>query len=405
MHIEAYEWALYLNRALSERRMSEIEAHLESCDRCLEAYAALASGEARLEAAVKPARGSFWRVFANRRRRPVFAMAAAALCVLLVVLSTPGGKIVWGQFTRTLREWFAIQSHPELVETLDVPAVSHHGVEMKLSEVLIEDNRVYFSLLVTIDPESPIRSIGFRSMPDSLTIGDISFDVVEDWRSYSSSMNYDPSEKESPSMIVFHSDIPAQFLDEGLIPMRLVIDGIYAHMSDSYEDFYGPWVFDFMVDGTKAKELTRVIPLDHEFRDAQSTYHVSELVFSPIRAKISVFRTIAKEKKHIKIYNWVLSFAIPHGNLAGFIIDDNRGNQVEIALIESDLDTESHEKMESVFFSDGANNGWEWLKDAESVTLTPYVITLAGLENEAEGIAQYHAMEPFTVNLKQEESK
>jgi len=76
--------------------MSEIEAHLESCDRCLEAYAALASGEARLEAAVKPARGSFWRVFANRRRRPVFAMAAAALCVLLVVLSTPGGKIVWG---------------------------------------------------------------------------------------------------------------------------------------------------------------------------------------------------------------------------------------------------------------------------------------------------------------------
>lgn len=94
MHIEAYEWALYLKGALSERRMSEIEAHLRSCDRCLEAYAALASGEARLEAAVKPARGSFWRVFANRRRRPVFAMAAAALCVLLVVLSTPGGKIV-----------------------------------------------------------------------------------------------------------------------------------------------------------------------------------------------------------------------------------------------------------------------------------------------------------------------
>ena len=26
MHIEAYEWALYLKGALSERRMSEIEA-------------------------------------------------------------------------------------------------------------------------------------------------------------------------------------------------------------------------------------------------------------------------------------------------------------------------------------------------------------------------------------------
>lgn len=399
MHIEAYEWALYLSGQLSERRMSEMEAHLKECDVCLETYAALAAGEG-----AKPARFRFLRPF-TRGRRPVFGAIAAVCVVLLIFLSTPTGKIVWAELTQSLREWFAIQSHPELVETLDVPAVSHHGVEMKLEEVLIEDNRVYFSLLVTIDPESPIRSIGFHSMPDSLTIGDISFDVVEDWRSYSSNMNYDPSEKESPSMIVFHSDIPAKFLNEDLIPMRLVIDGIYAHMSDSYEDLYGPWRFDFTVDGTKAKELIRAIPLDHEFRDDQSTYHVTELVFSPIRSKISVFRTIAKEKKRIKIYNWVLSFSIPHGNLAGFIIDDNRGNRVEIALVESDIDTESHEKMESVFFSDGANNGWEWLKDAESVTLTPYVITLAGLENKAEGIAQYHAMEPFTVNLKQEESK
>lgn len=400
MHIETYEWGLYLTGQLSERRMSEIEAHLESCDRCLEAYAALASGEARLEAAVKPARGSFWRVFANRRRRPVFAMAAAALCVLLVVLSTPGGKIVWGQFTRTLREWFAIQSHPELVETLDVPAVSHHGVEMKLSEVLIEDNRVYFSLLVTIDPESPIRSIGFRSMPDSLTIGNISFDVVEDWRSYSSSMNYDPSEKESPSMIVFHSDIPAQFLDEGLIPMRLVIDGIYAHMSDSYEDFYGPWRFDFTVDGTKVKELTRVIPLDHEFRDDQSTYHVTELVFSPIRAKISLSRTESLKQKYLEIYGSETWVALDYGNLLGFVVKDDSGNQIEISQVESGHDSELKETEFFIFYSNGKNNGWNWLKDAESVTLTPYFITLAGPENNAGGIARFHEAVSLTISLK-----
>ena len=42
MHIEAYEWALYLSGQLSERRMSEMEAHLKECDVCLETYAALA---------------------------------------------------------------------------------------------------------------------------------------------------------------------------------------------------------------------------------------------------------------------------------------------------------------------------------------------------------------------------
>ena len=47
MQIEAYEWALYLSGQLSERRMSEMEAHLKECDVCLETYAALAAGKAQ----------------------------------------------------------------------------------------------------------------------------------------------------------------------------------------------------------------------------------------------------------------------------------------------------------------------------------------------------------------------
>ena len=394
MHIEAYEWALYLSGRLSERRMSEMEAHLKECDACLETYAALASGEG-----AKPARFRFLQPL-TRGRRPVFGAIAAVCVVFLIFLSTPTGKIVWAELTQSLREWFAVKAHPELIETIDVPAVSHHGIEMKLGEVLIEDNRVYFSVHATIDSESPIRSIGFNSMQDSLTIGDVSFDVVEEWRNYSLNSTYVPHVKDSQSMIVFRSDIPLKFLHDDAISMRLAIDYIQVRVNNSYETLYGPWQFDFIVDGSKAKELTRTVALDYSFKDNQSEYVVTDFVFSPIRVKIRVQRMMPKEKKVIKIYKWQTSYADPRGNLAGFIIEDDQGNRVEIARAENNDFTSDHGKMESFFYSDGNNNGWEWLKDAESVTLTPYIVTLAGIENEAEGIDRFHALESFEIELK-----
>lgn len=400
MHIETYEWALYLTGQLSERRMSEIEAHLRSCDRCLEAYAALASGEARLEAAVKPARGSFWRVFANRRRRPVFAMAAAALCVLLVVLSTPGGKIVWGQFTRTLRGWFAIQSHPELVETLDVPAVSHHGVEMKLNEVLIEDNRVYFSLLVSAEKEINNFSHQIGQISKGLKIGDQYFDVFQEWDYSSQNPARDENEFRSTILVVLRAEVPAEMLEKDNIRMSLTIDHISGVILPVGQDHQDPWRFDFTVDGSKVKELTRVIPLDHEFRDDQSTYHVTELVFSPIRAKISLSRTESLKQKYLEIYGSETWVALDYGNLLGFVVKDDSGNQIEISQVESGHDSELKETEFFIFYSNGKNNGWNWLKDAESVTLTPYFITLAGPENNAGGIARFHEAVSLTISLK-----
>ncbi len=403
MHIEAYEWALYLKGALSEWRMSEIEAHLRSCDRCLEAYAALASGEARLEAAAKPARGSFWRAFANRRRRPVFAMAAAALCVLLVVLSTPGGKIVWGQFTRTLREWFAIQSHPELIEMISAPAVTADGIEVKLEEVLIEDNWVYLSLsLSTGKPISnATHSIGHIS--DGLVINGVGFDLLEEGDYESQAPADDRQELKSSILSVLRAEVPESYLEGDAIPMTLRIDYIADYSVPPGEHFYGPWVFDFTVDGTRAKELTRRVGLDQTFEDDGTTFQLKELLVSPIRAKIRLSRTVPRAKMVLHLYkgdSWTVD---PYGNLTGFILEDGRGNRIEITHPDSNYIMSSGiaQTVDGVFYSRGpGNNGWEWLKDAKRVTVTPVLVTLDGPKKNAVGLDRFESLESFTVELR-----
>lgn len=403
MHIETYEWALYLTGQLSERRMSEIEAHLESCDRCLEAYAALASGEARLEAAVKPARGSFWRAFANRRRRPVFAMAAAALCVLLVVLSTPGGKIVWGQFTRTLREWFAIQSHPELVEMISAPAVMADGIEVKLEEVLIEDNWVYLSL--SLSTGKPISNethyIGYIS--DGLVINGVGFDLTEEGDYESQSPANDRQELKSSILIVLRSEVPERYLEGTAIPMTLRINQIADFSVPPGDHFYGPWVFDFTVDGTRAKELTRRSELDQTFEDDGTAFQLKELLISPIRAKIRLSRTVPRAKQALRLYKGDYWTVDPYGNLTGFILEDGRGNRIEITHPDPNYGMSSGivQTMDGVFYSRGpGNNGWEWLKDAKQVTVTPVLVTLDGPKKDAVGLDQFELLESFTVELR-----
>ncbi|AOH44114.1 hypothetical protein BEQ56_11940 [Anaerolineaceae bacterium oral taxon 439] len=395
MHIEAYEWALYLSGQLSERRMSEMEAHLKECDVCLETYAALAAGEG-----AKPARFRFLRPF-TRGRRPVFGAIAAVCVVLLIFLSTPTGKIVWAELTQSLREWFAIQSHPELVETLDVPAVSHHGVEMKLEEVLIEDNRVYFSVFVSAGKEITNFTHQIGIVQDGLTIGNQSFALNQEWWYQSQHLGYsDESDPKSRIMIILRADVAKEFLTDGEIPMKLQIDSISDYSDSPGTHLNGPWVFEFTVNGKKAKDLTRTVAIDRTFTGDRRTYTAVEMLFSPIRSRIRVQRFLKVEQFVGEIYGHKFWSSDSQGNLLGFVLQDGHGNRAEISRRDIDYTSEIEELQECVFYSDSENNGWEWLKDAESVTLTPYIVTLAGPQGNAPGIERFHALEPINVSLK-----
>ena len=320
--------------------------------------------------------------------------------VCIMCLSCAGAASA--QDKASLASWFGMEEDDGgMIQALDAPAVSHHGVEMKLGEVLIEDNRVYFSVHVDAGKPIGIATHQIGMITNGLTIGKRSFDVYQEW-SYSAQnpVRDDPFELSPSILIVLRAEVPADLLVGDQIPMTLKIDTISDYSNGSGDYVYGPWQFDFIVDGSKAKELTRTIAMDARFNDNQSAYVVTDFVFSPIRVKIRVQRTMPKEMKVIHIYKGQYWYSDPRGNLAGFIVEDRQGNRVEIARVENDYSASAHETMECAFFSDANNNGWDWLKDAESVTLTPYIVTLAGIENKAEGIDRFHALESFEIELK-----
>ena len=78
--------------------------------------------------------------------------------------------------------------------------------------------------------------------------------------------------------------------------MTLRINQIADFSVPPGDHFYGPWVFDFTVDGTRAKELTRRSELDQTFEDDGTAFQLKELLISPIRAKIRLSRTVPRAK-------------------------------------------------------------------------------------------------------------
>lgn len=406
-HFETYEWALYLNGELSPRRTAEMEEHLASCDECLEIYAALACGEKPLAASetslVQRMRWSLWEfLFRSVPRRVACGFAAAALVLTLVFL-TPTGKTAWGQVTRTLREWFAVQSHPELVEMISASAVTADGIDIKLEEVLIEDGWVYLSL--NLSAGRPISNethyIGYLN--DGLVINGVGFDLMEESDYESQSPAHDRQELKPSILVVLRAEVPERYLEGDAIPMTLRIDRVSDYSVPPGNFFYGPWVFDFTVDGMRAKELTRRAALDRTFENDGTTFQLKELLISPIRTKIRLSRTVPRAKKVLRLYkggSWTVD---PYGNLTGFILEDERGNRIEITQPDSNYTGSSEfvQSLDGVFYSRGSgNNGWEWLKDAKRVTVTPVLVTLDGPKKDAVGLDRYEPLEPFTVELR-----
>lgn len=406
-HYESYEWALYLNGELSPRRAAEMEAHLASCDTCLTTFTALASGErapvVSVTEPVQSVRQSFWNaLFQSVPRRIAFGFAAAAFVLALVFL-TPTGKTVWGQVTRTLREWFAIESHPELIEMISSSAVTADGIDVKLEEVLIEDGWVYLSL--NLSAGKPIsketHQIGY--LTDGLTIDGVGFDLDEE-RDYDAQVPANDTRELKPSiLVVLRAEVPERYLEGDAIPMTLRIDHIYDNSLPPGNHLHGPWVFDFTADGTRAKELTRRATLERTFENDGTTFQLKELLISPIRTKIRLSRTVPREKKVIRIYggdSWTVD---PYGNLTGFILEDERGNRIEITRPDHNylMGSAMVVTLDGVFYSRGTgNNGWEWLKDAKRVTITPVIVTLEGPKPDAVGLDRFEALEPFTVELR-----
>lgn len=320
--------------------------------------------------------------------------------VCIMCLSCAGAASA--QDKASLASWFGMEEDDGgMIQALDAPAVSHHGVEMKLGEVLIEDNRVYFS--VHVDAGKPISNFTHQlggDINDGLKIGNETFMLSQEWSYNAQKPGMETNVLSPKILIVLSAEVPADLVAGDQIPMTLKINSISDRTVGPGVYYEGPWTFTFTVDGSKAKELTRTVALDYRFTDGPSSYAVTDFVFSPIRAKFHVQHSMALAKKSLTKNGDQAWIAGDEGNLMGFTIEDEDGNRIEVGRVENSSDTELKETESFIFRSDAENNGWDWLQHADSLTVTPYVITRYGPERAADGIEQFHALEPFKVDLK-----
>ncbi len=331
---------------------------------------------------------------------PVLLLVLAAMIAVPTVGRAEDGALP------TLADWFGIEDDQGLIQKLDVPAVSDQGVEMKLNEILIEGSRVYLGLTMISDRIVASHSLQIGEMKDGLRIGDETFTLQEGTFSALTDV-YSDGAYDGKASIVLFADVSSELLAADEISMTLTIDKIhYSSDSGFPEELNGEWAFDFLADGTIAKELTRRAALDHEFVGNRKPYTATEMIVSPIQTRIGIRRNVPGEYefKNVDVTSGHLIY-YEEGDLLGFIIEDTHGNRIEASEPDNNRRKTDPDVIEFDFFTKPGHSGWEWLKDAKVVKVTPYVATLAGPENDAEGIARYHALESFRVKMNPSENE
>lgn len=327
--------------------------------------------------------------------------------LLLGCFALTGGVFAEDAVYVPLREWFGFEDPEGLVQAIDLPPVTHHGIEIELREILIENNRVHLSVMVKSDRIEDVNSLQLGHIENGLRIGLLdSFDL--DGSSWSSATyNLFPDLKRDGFIqVVLTAVVPDSVLSGDKAPMRLLIDAIRVPVEGEMmgAELQGFWGFKFTADLKKPKELTREVALDYPFVGDGELYTAFALTSSPVRSRISVERAIPNrivESEDFEDDFWLYS---TEGNLLGFVVADENGNRIEAAYPEYDYRSDQPKPVVEIdYFSTAENNGWTWLKEAKEITVTPVMTSLAGPQNmEADGIDRYLPLEPIQVKTASE---
>lgn len=306
-----------------------------------------------------------------------------------------------------LREWFDFEDPEGLVQAIDLPPVTHHGIGIELREILIENHRVHLSIMVKSDRIEDVNSLQLGHIENGLRIGLLDFfDLYGSSSSSAAYALFPDGKRDGAVQVVLTAVVPESLLSGDKVPMHLAIDKIYIPDEGGLlgVDLHGFWSFDFTADMTKPRELTREFELDYPFVGDGELFTALTLTCSPMRARISVERMLPKEvleRDDFEKGSWLYSTP---GNLHGFIVTDENGNRIEAAYPEYDYLSEQPKPVVEIdYFSTAGNNGWAWLKEAKEITVTPVMTSLAGPQNmEADGIDRYLPLEPIQVKTASE---
>lgn len=312
-------------------------------------------------------------------------------CIVLFLIGLlSAGVSAQGEKEVTLQSFFGVED-PSLIQPLDLEPVDASDIEITLNEVALEADHVHFLLTVKSDKIKTMTTLQLGLVEKGLTIGDETFDLIQNWEHPAYYLLDDDISGSVP--IVLSAEVPLGLLDADEIPMTLRISEVHYQdgtpgMTPKIE---GPWVFEFIADGSKIRENTRTIPLNHAFILDGTPYRVRMLTVTPLKTQIDTVKYTDERGR--------LTYPYVSDNLLGFVLSDEKGNEIQVREEMSESWEDDDAWVDLTFTTDRENNGWDWIKNAETLTITPYGATADAPDSDKKGIARFTAMDPLTVEI------
>lgn len=320
------------------------------------------------------------------------------LLVIALALAFPIQALA--QATVSLDSWYGFEDTMGFVQKLDLPAVTHYGFEIQAHEVLIESDRVHILMSAASDQITTVNSLSIGGKDNVLVIGDEPY--LDENRfellMYPSSFYYSDEnfsiERDGKTQFVLTALVPSDRLldDEIAMSLRLNFVNLYSGEESMGVEYGGPWIFEFTADLRPMHELTRSVAIRDGFVGNGEVFEVTKLETSPVRSRVFL-RTMLPE---IPPNGYE---GIGEQNLIGIAVSDDAGNQVELTQNVHDYDLFNPREIDEYSLEVSGNDvGWDWMKDAGELTLTPYMATIAGPKADgSSGLARYQALDPIVV--------
>lgn len=242
--------------------------------------------------------------------------------------------------------------------------VENNGIEVKLSDVIIDKDELIFSTITNTNKK--VESIMFD------------YDIFINGKRL---INYSATGSsgkidDSDNLFIDTRCIDVKGIDtERNLDIKIVLKNLEYHIGNSRDKIKGKWKFEFTASGKELSAKTSALPMDYSFKIDNQTYNLNEMRINPVNQKI-LGKVAGESKDRYQV------------QLRGH---DNLGNKVIF-----NLSTKSGEdlvfKYENIY-GDLPNQ-------VTSITLTPYASKIpeesGKMSNDWKQVG-----EEFTVNLEE----
>lgn len=276
------------------------------------------------------------------------ATIAAVLVLTFGVLSqTNIGREVYAsahsklsEFSYSISKGLGIKRNIEPYSNVINQIVEDNGVEIKLTDVIIDKDELIFTSLINIGKTIETSRLDYKIFINGKKLNNYG----------ATGLSYAIDENNG---IYYHAySVDAKGIEtKENIDIKIVLYNLHYYHDSDENEIKGEWVFEFEANGTELMKDTLALPLEYEFFIDNEKYSLEEFRYNPVNQKILGKVTGKSDDTYII-------------DLRGY---DNLGNEV-VFYMSSKSDKEIVLKYEDI--------NRDLSEDISSITLTPYATIL-----------------------------